>query len=170
MRATSCLLIGNKLDDTRFRLGSNVSPEMISQMWDRWDRCFMDNASTSDSSVDYSSPALNNALSKFSYTNIVFLLARGSIFIVTKSGYIGLGPLCAEVGEGFLYSTAHQLQPYFERFCRLTQLGWDSRPLKRRGSRDGKLSETGTVMGSWTMRLQVLSGGRRRKRFELFEG
>jgi hypothetical protein len=59
----------------------------------------MDNASTSDSRVDYSSPALNNALSKFPYTNIVFLLARGSIFIVTKSGYIGLGPLYAEVGE-----------------------------------------------------------------------
>jgi hypothetical protein len=53
----------------------------------------MDNASTSDSSVDYSSPRSQWCAFK------VFLLARGSIFIVTKSGYIGLGPLYAEVGE-----------------------------------------------------------------------
>jgi hypothetical protein len=75
---TDVYTLATKLDDTRVRLGSNVSPEMILQMWDRWDRCLMDHASTSDSSVDYSFPALDIALSKFPYTKIVFLLARAA--------------------------------------------------------------------------------------------
>jgi hypothetical protein len=94
-----CLVLDNKLDYTRVILGTSLSPGEMLTMWDKLYKCLMDHTSISEPNVVYASTDLKAAMMALPLTHIIFEEIKDRTLIITKSGYIGLGPSYAEAGD-----------------------------------------------------------------------
>jgi hypothetical protein len=95
-----CMLLDNRLPDSRSRLGWTINPEAMLKMWEDWCECLVNNNAPSHSNVECSTEALEALEEKHgAYTNAILNTPRGRKYIITKSGYIGIGPSLAEVGD-----------------------------------------------------------------------
>jgi hypothetical protein len=95
-----CLLLDNRLLEPRFRLGRATSPEAMLKMWEDWYECLVNNDAPSHSNMECSTVALDALLKEHrAYTNAILNISKGRTYIITKSGYIGIGPGFAEAGD-----------------------------------------------------------------------
>jgi hypothetical protein len=95
-----CLLLDKRLPDSQYNLGRTISPEAMLKMWEDWYECLVDNNAPSHSNMECFTVALR-ALAKEhgAYTNAILNTSRGRTYIITKSGYIGIGPGFAKAGD-----------------------------------------------------------------------
>ena len=94
-----CMLLGNRLVDSQRNLGT-TSPEAMLKMWEDWYECLVDNNAPSHSNVECSAEAFEALKEKhMAYTNAILTISVGRTYIITKSGYIGIGPFLVEAGD-----------------------------------------------------------------------
>ncbi|KAH8762980.1 heterokaryon incompatibility protein-domain-containing protein [Hyaloscypha finlandica] len=94
-----CMLLDNRLPDSQVMLGTN-SPEAMLKMWEDWYECLVDNNAPSHSSMECSTEALEALKEKHrAYSSTILSISEGRTYIITKSGYIGMGPGFAEAGD-----------------------------------------------------------------------
>lgn len=95
-----CLLLDNRLPDSWLRLGGRISPEAMLKMWEDWNECLVDNNAPSHSNMECSTVALEALIKEHGeYHNAILYIYWGRTYIITKSGYIGIGPGFAEAGD-----------------------------------------------------------------------
>ncbi|KAH8750940.1 heterokaryon incompatibility protein-domain-containing protein [Hyaloscypha sp. PMI_1271] len=95
-----CLLLDNRLPDSWLRLGRRISPEAMLKMWEGWYECLVDYNAPSHSNMECSTVALKALVKEhWVYTSIILNMIQWRTYIITKSGYIGIGPGFAEAGD-----------------------------------------------------------------------
>jgi hypothetical protein len=95
-----CMLLENRLIGIQIRLGRTISPEAMLKMWEDWYECLVDNNAPSQSNMECSTVALKALSEKHgAYTVVILNVSNGRTYIITKSGYIGIGPRFAEAGD-----------------------------------------------------------------------
>jgi hypothetical protein len=94
-----CMLLDNRFAASQLRLGRTVSPSAMLKMWEDWYECLVDNNAPSHSNVECSTEALEALEKHAAYTNAILDLIHWRTYIITKSGYIGIGPGFVEAGD-----------------------------------------------------------------------
>ncbi|PMD57717.1 HET-domain-containing protein [Hyaloscypha bicolor E] len=95
-----CMLLDNRDTESLIRLGKTISPEAMLKMWEDWYECLVDNNAPSQSNMECSTVALKALREKHrAYTTSILNISTGRTYIITKSGYIGIGPGFAEAGD-----------------------------------------------------------------------
>jgi hypothetical protein len=94
-----CMLLDNRLLASQLRSGI-TSPEAMLKMWEDWYECLVDNNAPSHSNMECSAVTLDALVKEHrAYTNAILNISLGRTYIITKSGYIGIGPFLAEAGD-----------------------------------------------------------------------
>ncbi|KAN0105882.1 HET domain containing protein [Hyaloscypha variabilis] len=99
MAFARCLLLDNKLRFTQGFLGEGLNAKVELQMWCQRNWPLIDCNATTRASVDYDSAYLKGALEAATGFDIISRLAEGRTFLVTKTGYIGMGPHNFKAGD-----------------------------------------------------------------------
>jgi hypothetical protein len=95
-----CMLLDNRFTASPFSLRRTTSPEAMLKMWEDWCECLEDNDAPSHSSKGCSTVAVKALGEKhFVYTSAILNISNGRTYIITRSGYIGIGPSFAEAGD-----------------------------------------------------------------------
>jgi hypothetical protein len=95
-----CMLLNNSLSTSQIKLGRTISPEAMLKMWEDWYECLVENNAPSHSNMECSTEALEALREKHhAYTGVILNLSEKRTYIITKSGYIGIGPGFAETGD-----------------------------------------------------------------------
>jgi len=95
-----CMLLDNRLMAGQLILGRTISPEAMLKMWEDWYECLVDNNGPSHSNMECSTVALKALREKhWAYTIVILNISNRRTYIITKSGYTGIGPRFAEAGD-----------------------------------------------------------------------
>jgi hypothetical protein len=95
-----CVLLDNSLVDSQLSLGRIINPEAMLKMWEDWYECLVDSNAPSHSNMECSTEAVEALHEKHrAYTNAIVNIPHGRTYIITKSGYIGIGPCFAEARD-----------------------------------------------------------------------
>jgi hypothetical protein len=95
-----CMLLDNSDLVSQLDLGRIISPEAMLKMWEDWYECFVDNYAPSYSNMECSTVMFEALGEKHqAYTTSILIISNGRTYIISKSGYIGMGPGFAEAGD-----------------------------------------------------------------------
>jgi hypothetical protein len=150
-----CLLVDNMGFVSKRKIGGDISPEVMFRKWEDWYECFLDNSVVSGSNSECSTAVLKASAAN-PYTPAILNIANGRRYIVTKLGYIGIGPRYAEEGDAFAFSTVQVALLFFEKQIVTNVFPMDKPELGGQIStemmKDGRLLETFIFMAAWIMR------------------
>ena len=96
------VVLDNSRNQTKALLGRKMSYEGMLDSWNNWHGCLMDLAAPNSTPVSYPSAALEDAVRGSSYTDAILNTSNNGAYMITNTGYIGLGPLYAVDGDAII--------------------------------------------------------------------